>query len=339
MNFEGLITVEKVILHILDRKNNKCKLSEIEIELNDKLNSKINKYILDSIKDPAKVFAVFKECDDNVVYKNSKIIIEKEEGFIDQSKKIARELYNAMQGTNAAAANLLLVKYKHGIENALGIFKIELGDTLLMNEKPIDDKYEISLKAVGNAISDSRKLQKCALIYGDAFEDENNPILLLDKQDTDVSDYFMLGFLGCEPLSNSQKNTKDMIKRLSAHINEIYENDEQELIEKTHNLTDFFEKNKEFSLEKALSHIFSCEKIEEKVINDINKHKIDNTFSIDESEVDRLTKRRTIVTSSGINLKGKASLFNPNEILIGEKYDDGTVDITIKRVKILRNII
>lgn len=339
MKFEGLITVEKVILHILNSKNNKCKLSDFEISLNTQLNSKINAYIIDSSRDDAKVFSVFQECDDNVIYKSCKKIKEKPECFVDQSQKIARELYKAMKGTNAASANLLIVKYKHGEESALGIFKIELGDTLLMNEKPVKDKYKISLEAVGNAISDSRKLQKCALIYEDVFEDESNPILLLDKQDNDVSDYFMRGFLGCELLSNSKKNTKEMIKKLSECINTVYENNEKELIEKTHKLTDIFENNKEFILETAVTQIFSNDEIEKKVILEINEHKIDNTFSIDEAQVKKLVKRRTIVTSNGINLKGKASLFNPNEIDVGDPYEDGSVDITIKRVRIIKNII
>ncbi|MEG1256373.1 nucleoid-associated protein [Clostridium sp.] len=336
MNFEGNVIIEKVIIHILNHKENIHKLSEFEISLNNKLNFLLQSYINDSIRSPSRVFAKFNDID-NVVKNSSIKILQDDNEFIEESKKISRQLFKSMKGTNASAANLLVVKYRHGLEKAIGVFKIDFNDSFLTEEKEEKGKIKIVINTMNNGFSITQKLQKCVLIYDDIINEADSSILLLDKQDDNVSDYFVSRFLECELLNNSKKSTKSMIKGILEIINNEYGDDPIELINKTHNLTSLFDTSKKFKLDIAIKQIFPTENLQKKATDIINKKKIDNTFDINEDQVKKQLNRRSITTSNGIKLKGKASLFNTNEISVGESYEDGTVDIIIKKVKIIEN--
>lgn len=127
-----------------------------------------------------------------------------------------------------------------------------------------------------------------------------------------------------------------MIRELLSYINEKYKDDEKQMIEKTFQLTTLLNEKDEFKIDEALPAIFYEKETQDSFKERVRDKGIDFTFRLHRDTVVKRLKNRTIVTGNGISLKGKASLFNTNDIEINDR-EDGLCDIIIKGVKIEKN--
>ena len=336
MNFSGVININKVIVHILNQEEKSHKLSDFELTTNEKLNNLIIKHITTSIKHDSRRFAKFNR-NQNIVYKSCINILSKPDDFVEESKNISRQLFLAMKGTNASSANLLIVQYSHGEEQAVAILKLDFDDSFHTEEKKEGEKTKIEVKIDGASFNKRQKLQKCSFVYEDILENEESEIVILDKQIEDVSNYFGSTFLDCVLSNNDKTNTKNMINEVVNFINEKYEKSPKKQIAKTYEITSFFQVNPNFELDSMLNRVFDEEDIKDEFKNKIQNNKLDYTFTVDMPTVEKHLKGRSIITENGILLKGQASLFNSKDIDISDEYDGGYVDIIIKKVKIKDN--
>ncbi|MBW9157232.1 nucleoid-associated protein [Clostridium tagluense] len=338
MDFSGIIKINKAIVHILNQEEKFQRLSDFEITTDKKLDNLIIKHINTSIKHDARRFAQFDK-GENIVRQSCIKILNNADVFVEESKNISRQLFLAMKGTNASSANLLIVQYKHGQEEAVAILKLDFDDSFHTEEKKEGEKIKIVVKIDGAGFNKRQKLQKCVFVYADILIDNDSKIVILDKQASeDISNYFGSTFLNCILVNDDKANTKNMIKEFNEFINEIYKSDPKQQISKTYELTSIFQSNKSFELENILNRLFDEEKVKNEFKDKIECKEIDYSFNIDKSKVEKHLKSRAIITESGISLKGQASLFNNEDINITDEYDEGYVDIIIKKVKIKGNI-
>lgn len=337
MDFTGVIKVNRTIVHILNQEDKTHRLSDFEINVDERLSNLIIKHISDSLRHESRRYADFNSKEGIVCNSCIKILMDSN-CFIEESKKISRQLFAAMKGTNASSANLLIVQYSHGQQSAIAILKLDFDDSFHTEEKEEEGKVKIEIKIDGAAFNKRQKLQKCAFIYDSILSEESSRILILDKQTTDdVSNYFGNVFLDCNLINDNKSNTKNMIKEFVEFINEKYIEDPKEQLNKTFDLTTVLENNTKFELETVLSRVFDEDEIKEAFKDRISNKEIDYEFTIDKPRVQKQLNNRTIVTENGISLRGKASLFNNSDIDITNEYEDGYVDIMIKRVKIKNN--
>lgn len=340
MNFEGIIQIESVIVHILDKKGNRHRLSDLPIVTDDKLNNLIIKHINNSIKNDSRIFAKFND-EDNEVKKSCINILKDGENFIEESKKISYKLFRAMQGSNAASANFLIVKFKHGEENAIALLKLDFNDNFYTEEVNENGKVKIEVKVMDAGFNSKQKIQKCAFIYDDIIKNNESDILIVDNQDKEkgVSYYFATDFLDCELVNDGVQNTKLMIKETMNFINKKYENNPEEQLSKTFMVSKIFSQNDEFILEKAINILFDDESTRNEFKEGLKDKKLDYKFVIDENNVNKRLKNRSIQTVNGILIKANAKLFNRKDIdyIENKEYDEGYVDVVIKKVKINKN--
>lgn len=337
MNINGFISIKKAIVHVLDQKT-KHTMSDYDIDLNDRLNALITKHVTKSNISEAKVFAKFKDesSENNKVKESCLKIFDNDEVFIEESKNISRELYKAMSGTNASAANLLVVYFTYDSKKALAIMKLDFSDNFYTQEKTIEDKVKIEVKINGTGFSDSQKLRKCAIIDEDTIKG-GKEFLLLDTQSGDVSDYFRIGFLNSNLINDAKINTKKVIKEVNNYINEKFEANPKEMVKKTFLFTNIIETSNEFKIDTVLAAVFQTESDVIEVKNIISNANIDFNFKIDKGVLEKKLKNVTIVSENGISLKAKPSLFNEKDIILSDPDSDGKVDITIKGIKIDKN--
>ncbi|MFR9241031.1 MAG: nucleoid-associated protein [Clostridium baratii] len=336
MNITGVINIKKAIVHVLNQKE-KHIMSDYDIELNDRLNSLIVKHIDKSNVSEAKVFAKFNNEDNNTIRKSCLNIFNNETIFIEESKNISRELYKAMTGTNASAANLLIVYFTHGSKKALAIMKLDFSDNFYTEHEIIGGKMKINVKINGTGFSDSQKLRKCAIINEDTMTIGDKEFLLLDTQSGDVSDYFRIGFLNSDLINDSKNNTKKVIKEINKYINKKFEDNPKEMVKKTFLFTNIIENNTEFKIDTVLNSLFEEKDTIDEVKGIISNEKIDFNFKIDKNTSEKKFKNVTIVSENGISLKAKSSLFNEQDIVLSDPDSDGKVDITLKGIKIDKN--
>lgn len=298
MNITGVINIKRAIVHVLNQKE-KHIMSDYDIELNDRLNLLIVKHIDKSNVSESKVFAKFNNEDNNVVRKSCLDIFNDENIFIEESKNISRELYKAMTGTNASAANLLIVYFTHGLKKALAIIKLDFSDNFYTEHEMIDGKMKINVKINGTGFSDSQKLRKCAIINEDTMT---------------IGD-----------------------KEFNKYINKKFEDNPKEMVKKTFLFTNIIENNTEFKIDNVLNSLFEEKDIIDEVKGIISNEKIDFNFKIDKNTSEKKFKNVTIVSENGISLKAKSSLFNEQDIILSDPDSDGKVDITLKGIKIDKN--
>lgn len=338
MNFTGTIKINKVILHILNQENKTQRLSDFEITTDIRLDNLIIKHINTSIKHDSRRFAQFNS-GQNIVRQSCINILNNLDTFVGESKHISRQLFLAMRGTNASSANLLVVQYSHGEGTAIAILKLDFDDSFHTEEVIQEGKIKIVVKIDDAGFNKRQKLQKCAFVNSNILQDNDSKIVILDKQASeDVSNYFGSTFLNCKLVNDDKANTVNMIKEFVVFINDKYKEQPKKQMSKTYELTSIFQTNNNFELQPILDRLFDEENVKEEFKNKIESKEIDYCFNIDKEKVVKHLKSRSIITENGISLKGQASLFNNVDINVTDEYDEGYVDIIIKKVKIKNNI-
>ena len=332
---EEKIQIDKAIVHILYQKKAHI-LSDVELDLDEGISSLISDHIDRAFNSQGRVFAKF-VTEENEVKNASMKIFEDDKMFISQSKNISRKLYKAMSTKNASSGNLLIVKYTDKGRSYLAIIKLDFSENYQTEKIEEDGVTKVRFKLTKDGFSKSDKLRKCAILDDSIIHDSEAKILVLDtdKKD-DVTGYFKDDFLGTELINNNKINTRNMIREITNFINEKYENDFPEMLEKTFALTNILSSQLDFKLDEVLPAIFIDENIQDEFKSRVEKKNIDFTFKIDRESVSKRLKNRSITTSNGISLQGKASLFSSNDIKIEER-EDGLWDITIKGVSIEKN--
>ncbi|CUO74716.1 MULTISPECIES: nucleoid-associated protein [Clostridium] len=329
------IHIEKAIVHILNQKISLF-LSDAILELDNDILKLISNHITNAYENQGRVFAKFKSSD-NVVRIATIDIFSDDTNFIEKSKSIARKLYSAMAKKNASPANLLIVEYLNGEKKSLAIIKLDFSENFHTEKIEKNGITTVKLKVTKDGFNKNDKLRKCAIIDEDIIDDVEAKILVLDTQNKEeISDYFRDDFLDTDLINNNKMNTTNMIRELLSYINEKYKDDEKQMIEKTFQLTTLLNEKDEFKIDEALPAIFYEKETQDSFKERVRDKGIDFTFRLHRDTVVKRLKNRTIVTGNGISLKGKASLFNTNDIEINDR-EDGLCDIIIKGVKIEKN--
>ena len=336
MNLLEPINIKNVVVHILNSKENLFRVSEYEIEQDANLLTLINKSIMVSLKHDSRRFAKFTSSS-NIVKKCSIEIFNNENRFVEQSKIIAGELYKGMRGTNASPANFLIVRYQQGINQALAFLKFDFNANFHTEEVVIDGKLKIVVKVTEAGFNKKQRLQKCAFIYDNILGDEDADIIILDKQSRDdVSNYFSSTFLDSQLVLDDRVNTETMIDESMRLIKEKYIEDPKEMLSKTYAIADYFIRNDEFDIEDLTNQLFSSEEAKTEFKEKLANTRMDFTFNIAKPSIEKRLTKRKFITTSGIVLQFNESLYDSNSICVGQQDTDGFVDITIKKVKIIK---
>ncbi|NFO10960.1 nucleoid-associated protein [Clostridium botulinum] len=336
MEFSSEIIIEKSIIHIVNTKKKIKKLSDYELESNDVLNDLLKKHIYTSISHDSRRFAKF-NLGDNIVRDGCIKIFEKE-NFIEHTKQIAKNLYAAMTGTNATPANFLISSYQQNGKKALALLKLDFSNNFYTEEIEKDGKIKIEFKLKDAGFNERQKIQKCAFVYDNIITNSESEIIILDKQNKDeISDYFSNTFLKSSLMNNDKVNTKNMIDLTRDFINKKFEDIPKEQFNKVSILTKYFKEAKKFEIDDMLNLLFLDKDIKIEFKEHLKNEAVDFSFNIDRTSADKRLKTRHITTSSGITLKANESLFNSENIDIGDTDEKGLVDITIKKVKIIEN--
>ncbi|HAT4264461.1 nucleoid-associated protein [Clostridium perfringens] len=329
------IQIEKAIVHILNQKVSLF-LSDAILELDKDILKLISDHIKSAYENQGRVFAKFRSADTNI-RKLAIDILTTDSDFIETSKAISRKLYGAMSKKNASSANLLIVKYMNDGKKSLAIIKLDFSENFYTEKIEKDGITTVKLKVTKDGFNKNDKLRKCAIIDEAIVNNNDGNILVLDTQNKeDVSGYFRDDFLDTDLINNNKMNTTYMIRELLGYINEKYEDDKKQMIEKTFQLTTLLNEKEEFKIDEALTVIFHDEETQEIFKKRIKNKGIDYTFRLHRDTVAKKLKNRSIVTGNGISLRGRASLFNSNDIQIKDR-EDGLCDIIIKGVNIEKN--
>ncbi len=226
------IQVEKIIVHDIpkhkkDDLSNEPKYSEQESEITDGLRFFFKDKVVEALgRDKAFKICIDPESESPVPWLLSDLIKDEdnEVDFVEQSKKIAKHLFEIQKGNNAAGI-LVVIQGKINDHRTCVILKLERDQGAQLSLDPITKSFNI-IEVKNLMLTQKTKVFKVALFisrekFGSNFDGsimdyQNNP-----KVNRTTTTFFISLFLGCIPFEDPKISTKKFFSQSRAFIDTI----------------------------------------------------------------------------------------------------------------------
>ena len=336
------IEFKNIIAHVLDIEEG-LSLMDLEVDKSTKLCELLKKHIEKSQKSDRHKLAKFS--DENNMIRECCINIFENNNFIDNSRKIAKKLFNSMPKT-ASSANLIICTYIIDDKEEISFLKMDYSENFITNKIEVDGKLKLKIDIKNGLPNKNDKLQKCVFISKSALDNnedpKSNPLVILDKQSKleDVSDYFSRGFLECELINSDKENTRIFIEECIDTLNKIYVNNIKKLDECNSRMWSVLNENKGKNIcihDIARDIIKDEDKREEFITILSSNRKIDFNFNIDKNYLDARNKKIEIKTNNNIKITCNLEQWEDDSIIDKEYLSDTRANIIIKGVEIIHN--
>ena len=323
--------IQQCVIHRVGNKNNDegIVLSDNATKLSTELMVTLIKYFLQSFEGKEEAWSFTHV--DNVKYNEiSSYISEvfKGSGFIDISKKIAKQLYESSIHPNIKGGELLVVKlYNVNSDgksvNAIGIFKSETKDTYLRFIS-LNNNLEVENDLGANVNS----LDKGCIVL-DYSDEKGFYVFTLDNLNHTEAKYWTEDFLGIQPRQNEYSFTKEVLTMTRDFVEKVLPMEftitkagQVEILNKS---VHYFKDNEDFSMQSYEVEVFG----NDEMIDSFNRHKnsymrkrevkLAENFAISDSAVKKQERRMRSV----IKLDKNFHIYvHGGEQLIEQEYDE-----------------
>jgi len=341
------VTIKNAIAHSLDNSIDSSRLSDYELDLDEKVVSFIRTHVLKSLEDE-KIRAAKYEAGRNIVKESADSIFDFPEKFLEESKEIARQLFLAMQSNkNITSADLIVSLYEGNGQNYLAVLKMDYQSTYITESKVISGKTKIVLTDKGISLPNIRqKLQKCVFFKRSITEDAdvetaNNTydMLLIDRQarqesERDIAQYFATTFLKCKLVLNDKDRTKKFHLKVKKYVNEFLADQPEEQKRVLDSLEVTLRNQQHVSAVEFSNNHFSEEQRQLFLDFLVNEGLSDFEFVPDKEYVQAKYKIRKIRTNEKIEVSLLDDDYKNPEKFSYEPVEGGRYNLTIKSVKV-----
>lgn len=262
----GSIELIKVIIHVIDHKNNdQAQISPVDINVSTlppKIRNFIKEHIRTSIDNNESKLAKFTHRGTVVQDLINEMIVDPQQFFVAHSQQIANSLFESTPAT-ASSGCLIVSIYSNTIETFAAIIKLDKHDSFTFTQK--SKSAPIELLVDGNGVPNpdrNSKLHKIAIIRNtDVITDEELPskpgLLILDKQVSDFSQYFYQDFLDAEFLMSNARKSEKLIVGISKYLKEVPELDTIQGFQIVQTYGRKIYAREEFTVDESARQIFS----------------------------------------------------------------------------------
>lgn len=333
------IVVHNTIIHYLNKESEKLILTDYENTSNVDLVKDFKKLFKSVSKNKFSRKGIFEDYSNNPIRKYAEEIIYDESKFITNSKKIAEELYETMKIYESIESGCLLVGlFTVNDEKQVGIFKVNFKKSYSKEIKQTDgNKFKMNMVKKDDLLPENMATNQSAIIYSSGVNDDYH-LLVLDKkpEKEQLDSDFIQKFLNVTKVQDDSYKTK-LVKEtmdtfiINAFADNVKDGEDVRSI-LTHTL-----KNEETITPKELVDILIDDESKKEVITEVLESKMDDLdteFEIDADWIEKEFKTRTLKTDTGFTLKGKLEDFEDTTKYSLSRNNDGSVNITIKNIKI-----
>ena len=314
------ITIRNAILHVLYGAGKSAVLSETELDIDSET---CEVFILKHVK---KLFdssivrkATFKPSSE--VYK----YLLDYNNFI-KTTHILTEIFNSKKPSNIEPCDLLFAKIIHKTGVYMAILKLGYQEVYTHNISNSDNQIKKHM-ALPNG-----KVEYAALIE---LNGTSMPINIIEKPvivDGESILYFSELFLECET-SLSQKEQAILLNEANEEFVMEYYKRDPALSAKIN--TAISQENEIISIENIAEKVFNDSDIKEKYVNTIQEAGLSDEMPLENKVIKQQFGTQRIKGENGIEIKFPSELVaNENELEI-KQHNDGTVTVTIKRLRIV----
>lgn len=312
--------IKHIIIHEIGNKirNEKLFLSSCLQNIDDNLEETLLYYFLKSFLTNQELLNFYHNSDLNLneVYSYSKNIFleDNEMSFIENSKNIAKHLYEFTLHPKITRGELIVVeitdiKFNNQLVNLIGIFKSENKESFL---KVIRNTDNINLQ--GEKGINISKIEKGCLVFNSNIND-GFTVLNIDNMNQST-EYWTKKFLNIRPVKNSSHKTKEMIKICKVFSDEILSSKYNSEVEFSfnNNYINYFEDNESYEINSFVETIFKNDDIKKEFFNfhERNKESFDinffDSFAISHTDIKKEKKKINNVIKLDTNLELKVLL-------------------------------
>lgn len=345
MDYISDINITEAVIHILDSNGEEPILNEYTLQLDDDTYKFLFKHMEKCLKDEELKYAKFNS-ERNIV----KEIVQDylngiDDGFIELSKELSRQLFLIMKGNvNIPSCDVVVASIITDQGPMIAILKMDYVKNFTHEVAFVENKIGIGIVPQSAGLpASSQKIQKAAFIKPVRDTDGYN-IMILDKQkrNKDEEDYgtnyFINSFLGCSIITNERDMTKTFLKATENFTRKNYANDavKAESIrtavkskikaEDTVNI-------EELSEELFKGQLFEGERhVKEEFKTFVKDQGIDENVFIDKTWVDKKLKRVRLKIDKEIDLYIDEETYHDTSKFEIQRNGDGSINMIIKHV-------
>ncbi len=296
MVFYSEVGIENIIIHTVGNKlkGDSILLSNSTIIMGSELESSLLQHFIKPFL-KSNEYYTFDNIEINEIYQAVRTIFRDYSSFVNESKKIANNLFHIVRNPKIVGGHLFIVLFNgcivnDNMTNGIGIFKTETIDTII-KINPSNERFEVETERGVNI----NKLTKGCIIFNEE-EDNGYIVSIVDKKITkDDVGYWLEDFLNLKPYKDNYyftKSTLDCIgnfvfEQLPANF-DIAKVSQIDLLNKT---VDYCLSNDNFILEDYSNEVLESEEVIEK-FNDYKEYYMEHNqleevinFEIDKSAV------------------------------------------------------
>jgi len=345
MEYISDINITEAVIHILDSNGEEPILNEYNLELDDDTYRFLFKHIEKCLKDEELRYAKFNS-ERNIV----KEIVQDylngiDDGFIELSKELSRQLFLIMKGNvNIPSCDVVVASIITDQGPMIAVLKMDYVKNFTHEVAFVEDKIGIGIVPQSAGLpASSQKIQKAAFIKPIREEDGYN-LMILDKQkrNKDEEDYgtnyFINSFLGCSIITNERDMTKTFLKATENFTRKNYANDAVKAESIRTAVKSKLKEEDNVNIEKLSEELFKGQLFEgdhhvkEEFKTFVKDQGIDDNVAIDKTWVEKRLKRVRLKIDKEIDLYIDEETYHDMSKFEIQRNGDGSINMIIKHV-------
>ncbi|KJU70931.1 nucleoid-associated protein [Clostridium baratii] len=329
MNYIHDININTAVVHVIDNNCIAPKLTESQLDLNEKTYKYIYKHLEKIFKSDNLKCAKFTE-DNSVIKKLACDYFKNRISLIDLSKNYTNQLFSIMKFNQFIPfCDLIIADIATDRGHIISILKLDYikNYTHSITSSGIDI-IENSTILPGS----SQKINKAAFIL------QNNTnefdLFVLDRKNKKMedeygNDYWMKNFLECEEVITNKDNTKNLIDSIELWVRGNIK-DTKKSLDIRKKLKESLVETSNINIDKFVENIVDSDYIED--FKEFLAPKVENDFNIDKEFIDKKFKKIKLNLDKNIDLALTENEYNDKNKFRIINNTDGTVDIVLKNI-------
>ncbi len=333
------ISIEKAIVHVLDKNSDKPIFTDVEQDIDEDVHEFLAKHILKCLQDDENRKAKFR-IGMNIVKEASEEMLGNDDTFIEASKKITNKLFNIMKSNNSiSSCDLVICIFASEDARYIGILKLDYQKTFIHQIEYIENNFKISIVPQDIGLPNmNQKLQKSVFI-GERGDDNEYDMIILDKQnyseDSDIALFFVEDFLNSEVITDNRDKTKVLKKAVEKWTRKNLKDDFENANKLREEVNNALLNESTVDLGAIREKVLEEESIRESLKTDLEEKgfEVNEAFEVDKQWVAKKMKKKTVKTDTGFDIKSDFEIFNDLSKYQIKRNGDGTVDLIVKNVR------
>lgn len=332
------VVVHRTIVHYLNKETETLLLTDYENTSNVDLVKDFKKILKSVSKNEYSRKAVFEDYENNEIKKYAEAIIYNENSFVENSKEIAKKLYDIMQLSETIESGCLAIGlFTVNDEKQVGIFKIGFKKSYTKEIKQMDgNRCRVNMIKKDDLIPESMTTTQSAIIGESGVNDEYH-LLVLDKnaEKEKLDSDFIQKFLETHKVEDDVYRTKVLKETVENFIVNAYADN----VKKGEDIRSYFTKTLRDEMvvtpNEVVDAIIEDEDKKEVLVEVLNEkiENLDGAMELDKTWIDKKIKNRSFKTDTGFSVKGKMEDFEDPMKYSLTKNPDGSVNIVLKNIK------